>query len=313
MPCMEETKEVLSEVLRAVEEKVHRRVTEVQVLSGGLTNENYTVTLEDGLRLVVRLPGQGTGAYIDRAAEMTNAAAVGSRGIGPKVYYFDPKTGASAVQFLEGKTLSEEAFTRPEVLQAAGELLSRCHRLDLPFANDFRPLEQIRTYLRILGDRKIGYEHFAKAQQAISRCGEALEKYPARRSPCHNDPRADNFMVCRGKLTLIDWEYSGRNDGYCDLACVCTENHLTREQEEILLAAYCGGAPTDRQREHLLMARFVIAAHWSLWALVQAQSGKDAAFYEDYGVDHYREVLRAMTDPGFPEAMRDLEKGLLQQ
>ncbi|MGN1024164.1 MAG: phosphotransferase [Lachnospiraceae bacterium] len=308
---MSEEPMTLNRVLQKLQEEFHLTPASVKELAGGLTNENYVVTMEEGQRLVIRIPGAGTSEYIDRAAEKQNALAAAKEGLGPRVYLFDEKGGASAVAFLEGRTLHPKDFQEdPETVRMAGRLLLRCHSQKTAFANEFSPLRQIGVYRNILADGYHGkqYETLPAAMEALSRIDAAFSAHPPRLVPCHNDPRADNFMICRDHPYLIDWEYSGMSDGFSDLACVCTENNLSALQEANLLSAYCGGRETDKDRAHLLISRFVIALHWSVWALVQIASGKDAGFYYPYGVDHYKEVDRAMRDPGFLPAIAQLEQ-----
>ena len=69
-------------------------VAEVERL-GGLTNRVYRVRA-GGEPLVLRIPGEGTEAYIDREVEAVNARAAAAAGVSPEVLYVDPRAGADA-------------------------------------------------------------------------------------------------------------------------------------------------------------------------------------------------------------------------
>ena len=45
-------------------------------------------------------------------------------------------------------------------------------------------------------------------------------------------------------MWIVDWEYSGMNDPLWDLGDLSVEAEFGPEQDEELLAAYFGGAPT---------------------------------------------------------------------
>ncbi|MBP9183955.1 MAG: LPS biosynthesis choline kinase, partial [Fuscovulum sp.] len=55
---------------------------------GGLTNRVYRIG-----DVVLRLPGRGTEAYIDRANEAAAARAAALAGVSPEVIHADPASG----------------------------------------------------------------------------------------------------------------------------------------------------------------------------------------------------------------------------
>src|SRR5437867_12142424 len=68
---------------------------------GGLTNRNYRVDVE-GQSLVLRIPGEGTSAYIYRAIEKHNAEVAARAGVNAEVLYFDAGDGVMICRFIEG-------------------------------------------------------------------------------------------------------------------------------------------------------------------------------------------------------------------
>ena len=59
---------------------------------GGLTNLVHSVDLGER-SVIVRIPGEGTEAYIDRAIEAHNAHAAARAGVSPEVVYADADSG----------------------------------------------------------------------------------------------------------------------------------------------------------------------------------------------------------------------------
>ncbi len=54
---------------------------------------------------------------------------------------------------------------------------------------------------------------------------------------CHNDLNPQNILFAK-TIKLIDWEYAGVNDRYFDLASVCVEFGLNKEDEAHFLRSY---------------------------------------------------------------------------
>ena len=59
---------------------------------GGLTNRNYKIVMDDEA-YVLRIPGEKTGDYINRAVEATNAKAAAAAGVNAEVVFFDAEDG----------------------------------------------------------------------------------------------------------------------------------------------------------------------------------------------------------------------------
>ena len=103
---------------------------------GGLTNRVYRVG-----DLVLRLPGAGTGAYINRVHEAAAARLAAAAGVSPSVLHADPETGLMVTAYIEAATMTPDGFrTRPgaparaghsgkrTVLRAPAERAIRAHR-----------------------------------------------------------------------------------------------------------------------------------------------------------------------------------------
>ncbi len=90
---------------------------------GGLTNRVYRIG-----DVVLRLPGRGTEAYIDRANEAAAAQAAAAAGVSPEVIHADPATGVMLTRFITGAvTMSPAAFrARPAARPAPPAPLRNC-------------------------------------------------------------------------------------------------------------------------------------------------------------------------------------------
>ena len=80
---------------------VRQEDIELELLGGALTNVCYKVTT-GGAAYVLRLAGEGTSDYIDRAAEKHNAQVAAEAGVNAEVLYFDASEGTMVTRFVEG-------------------------------------------------------------------------------------------------------------------------------------------------------------------------------------------------------------------
>ena len=65
-----------------------------------------------------------------------------------------------------------------------------------------------------------------------------LEKYKYEPVLSHHDLNPKNIIFDKNSLKIIDWEYAGVNDRFFDLACVCVEFKLTKDEEKIVFHNY---------------------------------------------------------------------------
>jgi len=279
-----------------------RKVANVEILAGGLTNKSFKVTFEDGFVVVMRLAGKGTGEFISRKGEKHNCTMAAGMGIAPEVYYFDADTGSQLVEFVKMPTMHIEDFQNDAVvLENAGRLLRVLHSAGIKFAGHFDPVAGIDEYMQIL--KKNGYQDrydgWDDIYKTVVRIREAYKKNPPSLAPCHNDVLAENFMFDRKEMKLIDWEYGGMGDPYYDASGVLTEDLLDEKATEIYLRAYFDGEPTAEQRARIFVNRFLYCTYWSAWSLVQISNGKEHDLYWQYGLDRAILGKEYMSDPNF--------------
>lgn len=279
-----------------------RKVANIEILAGGLTNKSFKVVFEDGLTIAMRIAGRGTGEYISRKAEKHNSTMAAGMGIAPEVYYFDSDTGSQLVEFVKLPTMHTEDFQKnPDVLKNAAQIMKTLHSSGIKFQGAFAPVAGIEDYVAILKQKGFEdrYEGWDEIYKTVLRVRDAYAKNPPALGPCHNDTLAENFMFDGKTMKLIDWEYGGMGDPYYDVSGVFTEDLLSDEAGEIFMRAYCGGEPTEEQRARVLVNEFIYCTYWSVWSLVQIANGKEREFYWQYGLDRAILGKEYMSNPNF--------------
>src|SRR3954464_2100507 len=92
------------------------RPRQLEELSGGLTNRNVKITTPDGA-YVARCCDMGSNFLgIDRDREHDNTVAAAEAGVGAQVIDYRPDLGILLLSYLDGRTLSNDDFQKPEML-----------------------------------------------------------------------------------------------------------------------------------------------------------------------------------------------------
>lgn len=260
-------------------------------LSCALTNSSYRVEVGRET-LLIRIPGAGTGAYIDRLAEGHNTRVASALGLSPEVLLLEPSEGTMVCRFVEGRSIDAARLrTEPRLLADAVLALLSIHTSRKVFASRFDPFEKLGLYLRLLRVR--GAELPKDLEQTLQQMLEYRTRLRIPASglaPCHNDPWPANFLEpgtgdARRGLYLVDWEYSGMNDPAWDLADLFVEADLNSASEPGMIRVYLGAAPDVRETagisSRIQLYKPVCDFFWAVWALLKYSYGATDAEPED--------------------------------
>jgi len=238
----------------------------------GLTNTNYAVTV-NGERFVLRISGQNT-AYlgINRSHEVETLRAVSDAGIGAQVVYYQLPEGHLVTSYINGRHLSLEAYRTPENIERIVKTLKRLHALPLVNAC-FSPFRRVESYARQAQEMGVPFPHdFPKLLGRMS----AIEQEQARgqfqwQRFCHNDLFFVNVLD-DGEIRFIDWEFSGVNDLYYDLATLTyaydSLDTLPRELQEHMLVCYFGEVRPENW-DRLAGKQYMLLFFTAMWGLLQ--------------------------------------------
>lgn len=278
-------------------------VAAVPVLAGrwsieplpGLTNRSYRLSRE-GEALVVRLPGAGSGALVDRGDEAHNHACAAALGFAPPLLHSEA-SGLLVTRYLPGAGgLAMASAREPAMLAAVGGLLGRLHRSGARFRGRRDPFANLDRYLSLAGrDADTDLKRLRREADPARRALASVAEPPV---PSHIDPAPANFLRVGENLLLIDWEYSAMAEPAWDLADFASESALDADAIAWLLEAY-GRPASARERARLALWRLsldLLAAAWAqlrlagspatdLAAMLASRSARAAELLggDDYG------------------------------
>lgn len=277
-------------------------VTAAEVTSarqGGLTNLVYLVEGR-GQQVIVRIPGAGTDAYIDRAVEAHNAHAAHVAGVSPEVLWADPATGVMISRAVENiVTMTPEGFSsRAGSAARAGAALAKLHTSGETFEFRFELFSMIDDYLKILSTKDVtlpdGYHDIVRAAEPVK---AVLTANPVPLAPCHCDPLCENFLDDGTTMWIVDWEYSGMNDPLWDVGDLSVEAGMDAAQDAALMQAYFGRAPTAAETGRMVIYKAMCDLLWTLWGLIQHGDGNEAEDFWAYATGRFDRCKALMNGP----------------
>ena len=270
---------------------------------GGMTNLVHLVETRDS-KIIVRIPGEGTENYINRATELTNATAAWRAGISAEIIWADVKTGVMISRAIDGvETMTPDLFrTRSGSAARAGKAFAKLHNSGETFDFRFELFTMIEDYLKVLSTKDVelpdGYHDIVKAANPVK---EVLEATPMPLVPCHCDPLCENFLDDGKNMWIVDWEYSGMNDPLWDLGDLSVEAGMNDIQEAELLSAYFGVEPTVAQKGRVVIYKAMCDLLWTLWGLIQLADGNSADDFWVYATERFERCKALMQKTDFDE------------
>jgi thiamine kinase-like enzyme len=265
---------------------------------GGLTNRVYRIG-----DACLRIAGKGTEEYISRGNEAMAAREAARAGVSPDVLHVDAASGVMVTRFLaDAVTMSPDGFrARAGSPGRAGEAFGRLHRSGAAFPFRFELFSMIDDYLKVLSGKDValpvGYHDVVAEADGTVRA--ALAAHPLPLAPCHCDPLCENFLDTGARMWIVDWEYSGMNDPMWDLGDLSVEGGFDKAQEDEMLRAYFGGAPSPGDRGRVVIYKAMCDLLWTLWGLIQLANGNPADDFRAYADGRFARCKALMETPDF--------------
>lgn len=256
-------------------------------LVGGMTNDNFKVTTLTNTYFV-RIPGSGTSTIINRQNELYNIKEIQRLGIDAPIIYCDSLNGFKITEYIpNSEVLSKHRARLPNNLEKSANLLRRLHQSNVKFINKFDFKEILIQYTKSLKN-PVSYENYQRTYDNIQYIHKwLLSDFEYCEAPCHNDLVPENLLLNeKNKLFLIDWEYSGFNDYYWDLASYLLECEANKKEGMIFLSAYLNRVPNEKDWVKIKIFQAFQDILWSIWALVKEEAGSGE--FINYGNKRYK-------------------------
>jgi thiamine kinase-like enzyme len=280
------------------------RPRQLEELSGGLTNRNVKVTTPGGVYVARCTDTSRNFLGIDRDAELYNSKAAEQAGVGAPVIDYRLDLGILLLGYLDGKTLCNDDFQRPEVVAKAAAGCLALHR-GPRFWGRFDMFERQPSYLKTVQDNgfKIPNDYLEYADTF----GEIRKALATDQTtvPCNNDLLAGNFIEDGDKVWLIDYEYSGNNDPCFELGNIWSECGLSTDQLEQLVADYYG-RPLRHKTARAHLQGLVAKYGWTLWGCIQSASSPLEVDFWGWAMERYEAAVAEFRGPRLARLLDDV-------
>lgn len=276
----------------------------VSFLSGGITNRNYRVDVDDA-SFVLRLSGEKTELLgIDREHECRAQHVAAEAGIAPEVIDFLRPEGYLITRFIEGRSIPPEELRQPANLQHVAGLLRTMHGMpEIP--GRFNSFQVVRDYMRVARDHQIAFPpNFDERLQRMNEAEAALGARALPLRPCHNDLLNANFLL-GDRLYILDWEYAGMGDIFFDLANLSSNHELTADEEGLLLEGHFGEV-RPHHVAHLNIMKVMSDFREAMWGLVQLGISTLEFDFRDYAEKHFQRLTQKLQDPRWKKWLADV-------
>jgi thiamine kinase-like enzyme len=264
-------KEMVMQILEVPETKVMVR----DRLMGGMSNYTYIVEV-NGKKYTYRIPGKKAEKFVDRDIEKQNIDIVSDLDLNNKTIFLNVENGHKLAEYIDGIPLSE--LNPLDYLKEAADVLHKIHHSNLKAVNDYNMEDRLKTYEGYL--KEFNYQHTDRYQELKKTWEELKNKYidPTKWVLSHGDSQISNFVVTEYGLRLMDWEFTGNNDPFYDIACFGNNdfNHAIA-----LLPVYLGKEPQLEDYNRLYFNRAYQCLQWHNVALYKEFIGLSV----DLGVD----------------------------
>ncbi len=249
-------------IIEKASQILNKEVRIVHRLLGGMSNYTYVIEA-DGTKYTFRLPGEKAENFVDRGIELKNIELVEPLGITNHTVYLDLVSGIKVAQYVEGVILS--TLDRHNHLEAVSNTLKVIHRSGLKALNDYDMIGRLKKYEKLNHTHNDNYfvlkDHWLKLYELYKNDPLVL---------CHGDAQPSNFIITDKRALVVDFEFTGNNDPYYDIACF---GNMDFSDAKALLDVYLGRKPTKEEMKKLIFYRMFQTLQWHQVATFKHEIG----------------------------------------
>ncbi|WJX93046.1 hypothetical protein P8452_74617 [Trifolium repens] len=322
LDCLQdEAKVILKSIASKWKNVLDANALEVIPLKGAMTNEVFqikwqTIDGEMSRKVLVRIYGEGTNIFFDRANEIRTFEFISKNGQGPRL--LGRFAQGRVEEFIRARTLSAPDMRDPTISALIASKMKEFHDLEMPGSKNVYLWDRLRNWLsearRLSSPEEVETFHLDIMDKEISLLEKELSVSPKCIGFCHNDLQYGNIMLdeVTNSVTIIDYEYASYNPVAYDIANHFTEmaaNYHTETPHVLDFSKYpdfkerqrfvktylssSGEQVSDSEVQQLLdeVEKYTLASHllWGLWGIVSGHVNKIDFDYKEYAKQRFQE------------------------
>lgn len=295
-----------------------------KIYTDGITNKLIGVCGgNNGNQVLVRVYGNKTELFIDRAAETRNMQILHKAGCGTELYAVF-KNGL-CYEFIKGKPLEYEDILKEEIWRSVAKMMAMMHKIKDGVSGDNVCISRLRQFVNVMPDVMSDSEKQKRldssdcSKESICKLIDEFEAHlKTLHCPtvlCHNDLLLPNIIWNDQEkvANFIDYEYAAPNYQPVDIANhfnefagtenVDYEKYPRKEYQMKWLRCYLAHykeiseASISDDEVNLWcvwVSKCRLASHllWGIWALLQAEHSSIDFNFLEYGVMRLQEYQK---------------------
>ncbi len=237
-----------------------------------------------------------------RKGEIAALRTASDLAIAPICLAADHDSLLTVMPFVKGHPLCRHDLDNKEPIRRLGESVASLHNYSGRYPTRITTIEKIEEHYRKGVEGGVAYPTgFGESVRSLRR-GEISSPLV----PCHGDLHPANILVDEDRVTIIDWTCATWDDPFSDLSLIAVCANMTCDQEEILLSAYYGRAPTAEERSRLKAGKLKV---YLLTAAIWFRCSEDP---EDKKINYHERVSKLdaqLSSPDLKKAEEYLREG----
>lgn len=183
----------------------------------GMTNHSYRFKA-DGEEYIARVPGEDTGAFINRKIEGQILNGLKGTGITEDIIYFDDEKGYKLAKFF--KNARPINIHSDQELKKAMMLYKKFHLSGIKVDATCSLTDKVNEYLNIIKNKRIyiPYEDFDETIKKAKLIENFVSIEDKNQTLCHGDSNPGNILITNDGIKMIDFEYGGMANPLTDIA-----------------------------------------------------------------------------------------------
>lgn len=280
----------------------YEKIVDISVLKKGMTNRSFSFNI-DGEKYIMRIPGEGTDALINRAEEVDVFRTISGKGLCDDPIYINPQNGFKITKFLNGIRVCDPE--NKDDLRKCMKLLREFHNMKLKVNHIFDIFAQIEFYETLWGDQKSVFADYEETKENVFSLKSFIDSFGTELCLTHIDAVPDNFLFYddeegNEKLQLTDWEYSGMQDPHLDIAMFCIYSMYDKAHVDRLIDIYFVENCGEKMRTKIYCYIAVAGLLWSNWCEYKRSLGIEFGEYSmkqyRYAKDYYKIAKSRISD-----------------
>lgn len=240
---------------------------------GGMSNYTYLVKVKD-TNYVVRKIGDKGLPIINPKTEKDHLEIIEHLNIGSHFIYLNTTNGDKITSYIEGEALSSN-FSNDDYKKVA-DVLNRLHQSNLT-GHDYELEKRLNHYEGLLTNKPS--QKYYSLKEYWFKLYE-LKYKDSQKVLCHGDAQRSNFVKDpKGEIHLLDWEFTGLNDPFYDVASF---GNIDFNDSIILLEQYLNRKPTKEEINKVRFYRMYQVLQWHIVAQYKEEEDLSEKLHLDF-------------------------------